>query len=75
VIGNVSDASVCPLLIEEVIHDFDVIDILVNNAGAIPRAPAEKHTEENQRVPIVKSAQRSICWRRVEARSSILLLY
>ncbi len=47
VVGDVSDASVCSRLIEEVVHHFGVIDILVNNAGTIRRAPAAEHSEED----------------------------
>jgi 2-dehydro-3-deoxy-D-gluconate 5-dehydrogenase len=47
VVGDVSDASVCALLIEEVVHHFGAIDILVNNAGTIRRAPVVEHSEED----------------------------
>jgi len=47
VVGDVSDASVCSLLIEEVVHHFGAIDILVNNAGTIRRAPAAEHFDED----------------------------
>ncbi|HEY1254228.1 MAG TPA: 2-dehydro-3-deoxy-D-gluconate 5-dehydrogenase KduD [Terracidiphilus sp.] len=47
VVGDVSDASVCSRLIEEVVHHFGAIDILVNNAGTIRRAPAAEHSEED----------------------------
>ena len=47
VVGDVSDASVCSLLIEQVVHHFGAIDILVNNAGTIRRAPAVEHSEED----------------------------
>ena len=47
VVGDVSDASVAPLLIEEVIAHFGAIDILVNNAGTIRRAPAAEHSDED----------------------------
>jgi 2-deoxy-D-gluconate 3-dehydrogenase len=47
VVGDVSDASVCSLLIEEVVHHFGAIDILVNNAGTIRRAPAAEHSDED----------------------------
>jgi len=47
VVGDVRDASVCSLLIEQVVHHFGAIDILVNNAGTIRRAPAADHSEED----------------------------
>lgn len=47
VIGDVSDASVCSRLIEQVVQHFGTIDILVNNAGIIRRAPAAEHSEED----------------------------
>jgi 2-deoxy-D-gluconate 3-dehydrogenase len=47
VVGDVSDASVCSLLIEQVVQHFGTIDILVNNAGTIRRAPAVEHSEED----------------------------
>ncbi len=47
VVGDVSDASVCSLLIEQVVKHFGTIDILVNNAGIIRRAPAAEHSEED----------------------------
>jgi 2-deoxy-D-gluconate 3-dehydrogenase len=47
VVGDVSDASVCSLLIEQVVTHFGAIDILVNNAGIIRRAPAAEHSEED----------------------------
>jgi len=47
VVGDVSDASVCALLIEQVVHHFGAIDILVNNAGIIRRAPAVDHSEDD----------------------------
>ncbi len=40
VTGDVSDASVCATLIDQVVSEFGTIDILVNNAGTIRRAPA-----------------------------------
>jgi 2-deoxy-D-gluconate 3-dehydrogenase len=39
-IGDVSDASDCAMLIDHVVSEFGSIDILVNNAGTIRRAPA-----------------------------------
>jgi 2-dehydro-3-deoxy-D-gluconate 5-dehydrogenase len=45
VVGDVSDASVCTRLIEEVVLHFGRIDILVNNAGTIRRAPAAEHSD------------------------------
>jgi 2-deoxy-D-gluconate 3-dehydrogenase len=47
VVGNVSDASVCARLVEQVVNHFGAIDILVNNAGIIRRAPAVEHSEED----------------------------
>jgi 2-deoxy-D-gluconate 3-dehydrogenase len=47
VVGDVSDAAVCSLLIEKVVRHFGAIDILVNNAGIIRRAPAVEHSEED----------------------------
>ena len=47
VVGDVSDASVCALPIEQVVQHFGTIDILVNNAGTIRRAPAVEHSEED----------------------------
>jgi 2-deoxy-D-gluconate 3-dehydrogenase len=47
VVGDVSDASVCSLLIEKVVRHFGTIDILVNNAGIIRRSPALEHPEED----------------------------
>jgi 2-dehydro-3-deoxy-D-gluconate 5-dehydrogenase len=47
VVGDVSDALVCALLIEKVVDHFGAIDILVNNAGTIRRAPAAEHSEED----------------------------
>jgi 2-deoxy-D-gluconate 3-dehydrogenase len=47
VVGDVSDASVCSLLIEQVVHHFGAIDILVNNAGTIRRSPALERSEED----------------------------
>jgi len=47
VVGDVSEASVCSLLIEQVVRHFGAIDILVNNAGTIRRAPAAEHSEED----------------------------
>ncbi len=42
VVGDVSDASVCSMLIEQMVHHFGTIDILVNNAGIIRRAPRHR---------------------------------
>jgi len=47
VVGDVSDASVCSRLIEQVVHHFGVIDILVNNAGIIRRTAAVEHSEQD----------------------------
>ena len=46
-VGDVSQASVCSSLIEQVVEHFGTIDILVNNAGIIRRAPAIEHSEED----------------------------
>ena len=46
-IGDVSKASVCERLVEQVVHHFGAIDILVNNAGTIRRAPAVEHSDED----------------------------
>jgi 2-dehydro-3-deoxy-D-gluconate 5-dehydrogenase len=45
--GDVGDAKVCALLVEETVARFGTIDILVNNAGIIRRAPAIDHSEED----------------------------
>jgi 2-deoxy-D-gluconate 3-dehydrogenase len=47
VVGDVSDAAACSLLVEEVVAHFGSIDILVNNAGTIRRAPAAEHSDED----------------------------
>lgn len=47
VVGDLSDPSAAPLLIEEVVRHFGRIDILVNNAGTIRRAPAVDHSDED----------------------------
>jgi 2-dehydro-3-deoxy-D-gluconate 5-dehydrogenase len=52
VVGDVSDASVCSLLIEQVVKHFGTIDILVNNAGIIRRVPAVEHSEEDWKAVI-----------------------
>ena len=49
VIGDVSHASVCERLVEEVVHYFGTIDILVNNAGIIRRAPVVEHSDDDWR--------------------------
>ena len=46
VVGDVSDATVCARLIDDVVSHFGQIDILVNNAGTIRRAPAVDHSDE-----------------------------
>jgi 2-deoxy-D-gluconate 3-dehydrogenase len=46
-VGDVSDASVCTRLVDEVVRHFGRIDILVNNAGTIRRAPAVEHSDED----------------------------
>ena len=45
-VGDVSDASACTRLIDQVVSHFGRIDILVNNAGTIRRAPAVDHSDE-----------------------------
>ena len=52
VVGDVGDASVCALLVEQVVHHFGAIDILVNNAGIIRRAPAVEHSDEDWKAVI-----------------------
>lgn len=47
VVGDVSQASVCIAMVEEVVEHFGGIDILVNNAGTIRRAPAVEHPDED----------------------------
>lgn len=44
--GDVRDASVCRMLVDDTVSTFGSIDILFNNAGTILRAPAEEHPEE-----------------------------
>ncbi len=44
--GDVRDAAVCRMLVDDTISSFGSIDILFNNAGTILRAPAEEHPEE-----------------------------
>jgi len=46
-VGDVSDANVCAMLVEETVRHFGAIDILVNNAGIIRRAPAAETSEED----------------------------
>lgn len=45
--GDISNATACSTLIEQVVQHFGTIDILVNNAGIIRRAPAVEHSEED----------------------------
>jgi 2-deoxy-D-gluconate 3-dehydrogenase len=47
VTGDVSDATVCARMVEEVVEHFGTIDVLVNNAGTIRRAPAAEHSDED----------------------------
>lgn len=47
VVGDVSGAATCSLLVEEIVAHFGSIDILVNNAGTIRRAPAAEHSDED----------------------------
>jgi len=51
-VGDVSDATVCAMLVEATIGHFGTIDILVNNAGIIRRAPAADYSEEDWRAVI-----------------------
>jgi 2-dehydro-3-deoxy-D-gluconate 5-dehydrogenase len=46
-VGDISVASECALLVDKVVQHFGTIDILVNNAGIIRRAPAVEHSEED----------------------------
>jgi len=46
-VGDVADATVCAMLVEETLQHFGAIDILVNNAGIIRRAPAAEYPEED----------------------------
>jgi 2-dehydro-3-deoxy-D-gluconate 5-dehydrogenase len=46
-VGDVADAAVCAMLVEETVEHFGTIDILVNNAGIIRRAPAADYSEED----------------------------
>jgi 2-deoxy-D-gluconate 3-dehydrogenase len=46
-VGDVADATVCTMLVEETARHFGAIDILVNNAGIIRRAPAADYPEED----------------------------
>ena len=45
--GDVADAAVCAMLVEEAVKHFGAIDILVNNAGIIRRAPAAEYSEDD----------------------------
>jgi len=51
-VGDVGDAQVCALLVEETVKHFGAIDILVNNAGIIRRAPAVDYSEEDWKAVI-----------------------
>jgi 2-deoxy-D-gluconate 3-dehydrogenase len=51
-VGDVGDAAVCALLVEETVNHFGTIDILVNNAGIIRRAPAVDYSEEDWKAVI-----------------------
>jgi 2-deoxy-D-gluconate 3-dehydrogenase len=44
--GDVRDAAVRTMLVDDTVSSFGSIDILFNNAGTIMRAPAEEHPEE-----------------------------
>jgi 2-dehydro-3-deoxy-D-gluconate 5-dehydrogenase len=51
-VGDVADAAVCAMLVEETVRHFGTIDILVNNAGIIRRAPAAEYSEDDWRAVI-----------------------
>jgi 2-dehydro-3-deoxy-D-gluconate 5-dehydrogenase len=51
-VGDVGDAAVCAMLIEETVKYFGGIDILVNNAGIIRRAPAAEYAEDDWKAVI-----------------------
>jgi 2-deoxy-D-gluconate 3-dehydrogenase len=51
-VGDVADAAVCAMLVEETVEHFGRIDILVNNAGIIRRAPAADYSEEDWKAVI-----------------------
>jgi 2-dehydro-3-deoxy-D-gluconate 5-dehydrogenase len=44
--GDVCDAAIRHMLVDDTVKEFGSIDILVNNAGTIKRAPAEEHPED-----------------------------
>lgn len=44
--GDVCDADVRRMLVDDTVSSFGSIDILFNNAGTILRAPAEEHPEQ-----------------------------
>lgn len=44
--GDVCDAAIRKMLVDDTVKEFGSIDILVNNAGTIKRAPAAEHSEE-----------------------------
>ncbi|HEX4030451.1 MAG TPA: SDR family oxidoreductase [Terracidiphilus sp.] len=44
--GDLRDAAVGRVLVDDTVSSFGSIDILFNNAGTILRAPAEEHPEE-----------------------------
>jgi 2-dehydro-3-deoxy-D-gluconate 5-dehydrogenase len=46
-VGDVADATICAMLVEETVGRFGKIDILVNNAGTIRRAPAADYSDED----------------------------
>jgi 2-dehydro-3-deoxy-D-gluconate 5-dehydrogenase len=51
-VGDVADATICALLVEETVRHFGAIDILINNAGTIRRAPAAEYSDEDWRAVI-----------------------
>jgi 2-dehydro-3-deoxy-D-gluconate 5-dehydrogenase len=48
-VGNVGDATMCAMLVEDTVKHLGAIDILVNNAGIIRRAPAAEYSEDDWR--------------------------
>ncbi|SPE18576.1 2-deoxy-D-gluconate 3-dehydrogenase [Candidatus Sulfotelmatomonas gaucii] len=51
-VGDVGDADVSAMLVEETVEYFGKIDILVNNAGIIRRASAADYSEEDWKAVI-----------------------
>jgi 2-dehydro-3-deoxy-D-gluconate 5-dehydrogenase len=48
-VGDVGDATMCAMLVEDTVKHLGAIDILVNNAGIIRRAPAAEYSEDDWR--------------------------